>query len=341
MLNTANGFVAEPQNGQTEWLTQLLAKQPRTRTTNACVVVVTPYGNPERFSRSHMGKVLMWGLQRKKIDWVLCNPVRWKLNPRGFDGVLSWPYGFRQRPNFLQSCVEFERRARDIGLPVINSLAGCDFQHTWFLRLWKSGGIQCPAHQSIRSWKDIQLGYPVILRTDNVHLGLNMYLAADQDEAKWILARDITPPLDLAIEFIDTKGEGGYYRKWRSHVIGDFVIPRQLQLSRTWKVNLSGAQSCPEATEEDRAFMSEGEPHAKLVVLAAKVLNADIIALDYSKKPDGSYVFWDANRNFDLSLGGQMWSQFRSTTGRSDEECRESVRVIADAIGKLILDRLR
>jgi len=76
-----------------------------------------------------------------------------------------------------------------------------------------------------------------------------------------------------------------------------------------------------------------------LVALAAKALRSDIIALDYSKKTDGSYIFWEGNRNFDLSVGGQMWSQFRRSTGRSREECVESVRVIGDAIGELILER--
>jgi len=339
MLNSRGRDSLHARNGRGRWLWRLIAKHRRARATTARVMIVNPYGDLQQFSRSHMGKVLIWGLNRNGIDWALRNPAWWKFNPDGFDAVLCWPYGFRERPNFLRNCVEFERRARDSGLPVINSLAGCDLRHTWCLRLWKAGGIECPSYQRIRGWKDIQLDYPLILRTDSLHLGLNMYLARDPEESRWIFRRDTTPPLDLAIEFIDTKGHGEYYRKWRSHVIGNTVIPRQVQLSKTWKVDLETAQCCVDSVEENRKFISEGEPQARLVALAARILKADIIALDYAKKPDGSYIFWEGNRNFDLSVGGRMWSQFRSTTGWSNEECVESVRVIGDAIAGLIIER--
>jgi hypothetical protein len=166
-----------------------------------------------------------------------------------------------------------------------------------------------------------------------------MQLAIDAKEAKGILRRKISPPLDMAIEFVDTIGGDSYYRKWRSHVIGNTVIPRQVQLSRTWKVNLDAAECCPESLAENQTFIVEGEPEAELVAFAAKALKADVIALDYSKKPNGSYIFWEGNRNFDLSIGGEMWRQYQSTTGLTDDECVEGIRAIGDAIADLIIDR--
>jgi hypothetical protein len=331
----------DPAYVTTQWLSRLIAQQPRAREINARVLIVNPYGDPHLFSRSRMGKVLIWGLKRKGIDWVLRNPVHRRFNPDRFDAVLCWPYGFRENPGFLRNCAEFERRVLDTGIPVLNSLAGCDFRHSSCLRLWKAHGIQCPSYQFVRGWADIRLDYPLILRTDKLHLGLNMYLARDLTEAKWIFRQPVAPPLDVAIEFVDTKGNGQYYKKWRSHVIGDAVIPRQAQLCRTWKVNLDAAECCAEALEADRNFISEGEPQAELVACAAKALNADIIALDYAKKADGSYLFWEGNRNFDLSVAGHMWSQFCSTTGRSNEECIEGVKAIADAIASLIIQRIQ
>jgi len=336
-----NGDSWHARHGDGQWLWRLIANQPRAGVANARVIIVNPYGDLQQFTRSHVSKVLIWGLQRNGIEWKLRNPAWWRFDADRFDAVLCWPYGFRQRPGFLRNCSEFERRARDSGLPVINSLAGCDFRHTWCLRLWKAGGIECASYQQVQRWKEIELDYPLILRTDRLHLGLNMHLARNPEEARWIFRRDTAPPLDLAIEFIDTKGQDGYYRKWRSHVIGNNVIPRQVQLSKTWKVDLEAAHCCAEAVEEDQRFIAGGEPQAGLVVLAARMLNADIIALDYARKPDGSYIFWEGNRNFELSVGGQMWSQFRSTTGRSNEECIESLRVIGDAIAGLIIERVQ
>jgi hypothetical protein len=319
-------------------LVRRIARYPRAMVTRVRVAIITAYDDQERFQRSHMGSVLTWGLKRKGVDWVLHNPVN-ELDARQFDAVLCWPYGFREAPGFLRNCLELERRTADNGPPVINGLAGCDFRHTWCLRLWKSAGIPCARYERLGKPEYLQLKYPQILRSDALHRGLNMFFASDSEEAKRILQLGVSPPLDLGLEFVDTRGADGYYRKWRSHVIGNRVIPRQAQLTTSWKVNLDAALASEQALEEDRQFISEGEPHAGLVALAAKALRSDIIALDYSKKPDGSYIFWEGNRNFDLSVGGRMWSQFRRTTGRSREECVQSVRVIGDAMAELIIER--
>ena len=325
--------------GPTPWLLRYIANYPMARVTNACALIVTPYDDRRQFELSHMGSVLTWGLKRQGVRWILHNPARGWFNPDGVDAVLSWPYGFKKWPGFLKNCVEFEWRAREMGLPVINGLAGCDFRHSWCSRLWTQAGIPCAGYQPFREWEDIQLRYPLILRSDAVHRGLNMFFVRGPREARRVLSFDIAPPLDVASEFIDTRSPDGYFRKWRSHVIGNQVIPRQVQLSKSWKVNLDAAQLCAEALDEDRRFISEGEPHAGLVALAARALRSDIIALDYSKRSDGSYIFWEGNRNFDLSVGGQMWQQFRRTTGRTNEECVESVRVISDAMAQLIIAR--
>jgi hypothetical protein len=324
--------------GQTNWIWQRIVNHPRPRLANAYVMIVNPFDDAQRFTRSHMGKVLLWGLKRRRIDWMLRNPTCQRLIPERFDAVLCWPYGFRESPGFLEGCVELEERARDSGIPVINSLAGCDMGHSWCLRLWREAGIECPDYQLISRWKDIHLNYPLILRTDSLHLGLNMQLAVDAKEAKSIMRRKISPSLDMAIEFVDTMCRDSCYRKWRSHVIGDRVIPRQVQLSRSWKVNLDAAECCPESAAENQTFIAGGEPEEELVAFAARALNAEIIALDYSKKPDGSYIFWEGNRNFDLSIDGEMWRQYQCTTGLSQEDCVQGVRAIGDAIADLIIN---
>jgi hypothetical protein len=319
-------------------LLKFIANYPRGAASAAHAVIVTPYGE-DRFQRSHMGSVLTWGLKRKGVDWVLHDPANKQFNLDGFDVVLSWGYGFREAPRFLQNCLRFERRARDNGIPVINSLDGCDFRHTWCLRLWTAAGIQCARYQYLAPDRALHLRYPVILRTDALHRGRNMFLVREVEEARRIIQLGSKPPLDLALEFIDTKGPDGFYRKWRSYVIGDRVIPRQLQLTSGWKVNLDAAEASEQALEEDRQFISGGESRADLVALAARILKSDLIALDYSMMPDGSYIFWEGNRNFDVSVGGYMWSQFRRSTGRSNEECVESLRVLGDAVAELVLER--
>ena len=77
-----------------------------------------------------------------------------------------------------------------------------------------------------------------------------MFLVNDAEEMQRVAQLEITPPLDLALEFVDTRSSDGCFRKWRSHVIGNKVIPRQVQLAKTWKVNLDEAEPSEQAVEE-------------------------------------------------------------------------------------------
>ncbi len=170
-----------------------------------------------------------------------------------------------------------------------------------------------------------------------------MYLCFNPSEARAVIEQSRRetefPPIDLAIKFVETVSSDGYYRKWRSHVIGDRIIPRQMTLSRNWKVNLDASSWSQLAIEEDKRFIAEGEPQAELVIRAAHVLGSEIIALDYSKLQDGSYIFWEGNRNYDLSVGGKMWKQFQRSTGRADRQCMEGLMRVGEAIADLAIER--
>jgi hypothetical protein len=142
--------------------------------------------------------------------------------------------------------------------------------------------------------------------------------------------------LNLAIEFVETRFPDGFYRKRRSIVVGGRLIPRQHMISRGWKVKLSSAEAGPLSIAEDRAFLKDGEAQGALVARAARSLGCDILALDYSPAPDGSYIFWEANRSFRMAGTGRGMKaeKFRQATGRSVEECLAQ----RDAVGAAIAD---
>lgn len=313
----------------------------RARSPSARVLVLTPYPNPAYFEMISSCRMLTWGLKGNGIDYTLHHPGIPRTDLSSFDAVLSWAYGFKQRPAALASCLEFESMARQAGVPVVNSLASFSITHSSCLRAWHLAGIPCAPYQHVASTSDIALPFPVILRTDGVHRGQHMHLARDPDEAEAVFEHaDNNPSIpkpNLAIQFIDTSGPDGYYRKWRSHVIGSRIVPRQLQLSTNWIVNLDGAQPMQQAVEEDRQFYRDGETSPDIVVRAAAALGSEIVALDYSKHGD-SYIFWEGNRNFDLSVGGRMWRQFCGATGRSDGEAVQSIFRLANAIAGHVRD---
>jgi hypothetical protein len=307
----------------------------------ARLLVLTPYPHPAQFQMISSSRMLTWGFKAHGIDYILHHPGVERSDLEDFDAVFCWAYGFKQRPAALASCLEFEAAARAEGIPVINSLASFSIAHSSCLRAWHAAGIPCAPYEHVSCAADITLPYPVILRTDGVHRGQHMHLARNRAEADEIFARAARNPLlprpNLAIQFIDTRDADGYFRKWRSHVIGARVVPRQAQLSTSWIVNLDGARPLPKAVEEDRKFYRSGDPNPDMLVRAAAALGSEIVALDYSKRGD-DYIFWEGNRNFDLSVGGPMWRQFRTATGRSDAETVESVFRLADNIAEHVLE---
>jgi hypothetical protein len=305
------------------------------------VLVLSPRQTRVDFERTGASLVLAWGLDARGINWETYNPADPIPNLREYDAVLAWPYGLKYK-GFLANCKAFERVCIEYGVPVVNSLQHFNIRHSYGLYCWKQEGIPCADYQHISCFKDIKLDYPLILRTDGVHRGRNVYLVSNPKEARNVLENGYSdpsyPPVDLAIQYIDTQSPDGYYRKWRSHVVGDKVIPRQLTLSREWVVHLDSAVFDQQAAEEDRRFVEEGEPRADLVIRAARALDADIVALDYSRLRDGSYIFWEGNRNYDLSVGGGMWEQFSRSTNRTDEQLMNSLLVIGEAIADLLLN---
>ena len=307
------------------------------------LLVLTPYAYPSLFSRISSNQMLTWGLRANRIHYTLHNPVLPRNDLQTFDAVLCWAYGFKRFPLALQACHAFEDRARELGIPVVNSLKAFSIAHSSCLRAWTAAGIRCAKYQHIVSADDIQLQYPLILRTDGVHRGRHMHLVRDREEAEAVfhqaaLHPEIPKP-NLALEFVDTRGVDGYFRKRRSHVVGNTVVPRQAQISTNWIVNLDGAVPLDVAIAEDQNFVKNGEPEPEFLLRAARTMGSEIVALDYTKHGD-EYIFWEGNRNFDLSVGGKMWKQFCRSTGRSDQEAAQSIMRLANAIGHHVLDTI-
>ena len=306
------------------------------------VLILSSYGSKRSFMKRGPNQMLAWGLDNKGIKWSLHQPWKPLSQVEHFDAVLSWPYALK-RNRFIHHCLTFERQCSKLGIPVVNSLQSFRIRHSHYLKRWSNWGIPCARFQRFQHIDEIYLDYPLILRTDGLHRGRNMFLVYRNDEAVKIWEESLKqaefPPLDLAIEFIDTKGSDGLYRKWRSHVIGTQVIPRQLALSYSWKVNLFAASFSTQAHIEDYHFIREGEGQAGLLIQAAQAVNADIVALDYSKLANDTYIFWEGNRNFQLSVDREMLAQFSGTTGRNTEEVMQSNLKIGNAIAELIWER--
>lgn len=312
---------------------------------------------------------LVWGLERRGVEWREVLPGNDTPPLDNVDVVLSWwgrqkrkrrgPLSrihhhpvYRFRTSATVSRYVFDMRVeaacRERGIPVVNALSRrSGMCHSHGMDTWRAHGIGAAECQRYGHLDEITLEYPLVLRTDGgTHSSADSAFAADRRAAEAIVAERVAArrkPMNLAIRFVDNVFPDGYYRKRRSFVIGDRVIPRQLMLSASWKVKLENVITGEPAIGEDRRFMTEGEEEEDLVRRAAKLLGPEIVALDYTRRADGSYVFWEGNPRWGMAgLDDHPLSvRFRAATGRAKEECREEHARLGEAIADLMIARAR
>jgi hypothetical protein len=316
---------------------------------------------------------LVWGLEERGIEWTAARPSTHRPRPERYDAVLSWwgkssRKGYRFIPshvhhlypyNPIPSRGRFEddvaRSCREHGVPLINPLpARLELRHSHCLRTWTQHGIPCARFRKFSSFEELaesDLPYPLILRVDGgSHSLRDAVLVASPDEARAALAQRLAQkedepglhPFTLAIEFRENRWSDGYYRKRRSFLVGDRMLPRQHMLSPTWQVKLQTVVTGEPARSENRRFRERGDEDAELVLRAARLLGPDILALDYSRLEDGSYLFWEGNAIFGMAgLGEEGKSRiYREATGLDKTDCEAEHRALGLAIADLIERRV-
>jgi hypothetical protein len=180
-----------------------------------------------------------------------------------------------------------------------------------------------------------ELGGTCILRSDVEHAQHDVRIvrsAADVERA----ARDCVFPVAV-IQLFDIRSEyraakanpsslfSRYHHKARAFVFGDAVMPSHLFFASGTVVGLSNCLLKREARprrrlghrlgynrrlledmiREDKAYFDSDLLHARTLVQAVQVLGLDFAAVDYSIRPDGSVMLWEANPYFHLPRGEQ------------------------------------
>mmetsp|Transcript_20934 Transcript_20934/g.28185 ORF Transcript_20934/g.28185 Transcript_20934/m.28185 type:complete len:334 (+) Transcript_20934:132-1133(+) len=254
-------------------------------------------------------RTLLWGLDQANIEWTIHHPWRPLPDLSQFDAVFSSLYSPLYH-NFVFYCRKAEAACREAGLPIIQSVENTHPTHTFYLEKWKEHGVPCANYQHFSKFESIKLNYPMILRKDGKHMGQDMYYVSTPEEAKAAIAKQTAlvekhnpaergpELLDLAIEFVDTKNDMDFYEKWRCYVVNDTIIPAHYLRSRTKFVNYKDAVLDAGTCMTDNEYSIEHtmEIDSETILKAAKATGFGIITLDYSIKPDGSYVFWEGNR---------------------------------------------
>lgn len=265
------------------------------------LLILTPHETLAQFQEDVNSRTMLWGLDAQGIDWELHQPWKERRDLDGFSAVLAWTYGHKERSGFIADCLAFEERCRAAGVLVVNSVRDWSTRHSFFLERWRDRGVRCARFQKFSSIEEIELPFPLILRRDGHHMGREMFLVPSAGEARRLMeAREAegAGPLDLAVEFVDTRDAEGYYSKWRAYVVGERVLPGHMLRSRLPLVNFRDAFLDARSCRLDREYMAATPDDPEAIRAAARATGYEIVAVDYGRLPNGEHVFWEANRNF-------------------------------------------
>lgn len=209
------------------------------------------------------------------------------------------------------------------------------------------------------------LGGACIIRSDSEHAQRDVRIVRNADDARRA-ARECVFPVaviqmfDIRSEYRDAGADPSslftrYHHKARAFVFGDAVMPSHLFFATGLIVGLTNClfkrESRPrrrmahkvgynlnllkDMIREDRAYFDSDPIHARTLVLAVRALGLDFAAVDYSIRPDGSVILWEANPYFYLPHGDK--SVFSAERGavervnRSLDWMAANLRAVADA----------
>ena len=199
-----------------------------------------------------------------------------------------------------QACAMADRfTARDI--PVINppaTLAHGAKSHT--LETARTLGIHAARTIRVASVGDLahaadELGYPFIVRPDwgHGHKGIRI---DSQEGVRTLGARSFARfSRPLAIQFIETAGADGLFRKYRYLAAGDRGVSVHLIISAHWEVRGDNKVVNDATMAEEHAFITAPNPHAGTFDRLRRALGLDLVAFDYGHDPEGNLVLWEAN----------------------------------------------
>jgi hypothetical protein len=180
-------------------------------------------------------------------------------------------------------------------------------------------------------------------RLDDVRLPAFVRLASDHDGARTPLLQTRKALADAAlrgmlqagdhddvliVEFCDTRGADGRYRKYSAFRVGERVLAAHVFFSRKWMLKHPDEYGPAEADEE-RAF-TESNPHEAQIRRVFELSGIEYGRIDYGLR-DGRIQVWEINTNPVLNRPPEKYKPAvlpaRELLARQLEDALESVEV--------------
>jgi hypothetical protein len=259
----------------------------------------------------------------------------------GLDLVMFWlgdPLREKYPACFMEA-MDITRAARAAGIRILNSPeALSNTTKTRQSAIWHKARVPSARARVVNKPSNLaeickSLGGTCIIRSDEEHAQRDVTIVrkeADVRRAAW----KCTFPVAV-IQLFDIRGEyraakakpsslfSRYHHKARAFVFGDAVMPSHLFFSPDLVVGLSNSLLMREARprrrmahqlgynrkllddmiREDQAYFDSDPLYARTLVQGVRALGLDFAAVDYSIRPDGSVILWEANPYFYLPRG--------------------------------------
>ena len=133
---------------------------------------------------------------------------------------------------------------------------------------------------------------PILIREDWQHQAPAVEIPAGAPIDPAVLVPFRRP---IAVEFVDTRGPDGLFRKYRCLVAGDHAISVHLIAARDWEVRGDNKVASPDLLAEEARFIAGPDRDQALFRQARAIMGFDLVAFDYSRFPDGRLVVWETN----------------------------------------------
>ena len=148
------------------------------------------------------------------------------------------------------------------------------------------------------------LRYPVFLRSDWEHTGALSSLLHSPSEVECVgqaVWQGHRWEELLAVEFHDTADADGHYRKYSAYIVGDRILPKNLEYGRSWMLKHAQCEFSERMLLEEREYIV-GNPHVAQLREIFAIAGVEYGRIDYAIK-DGRVQTWEINLHPTIGRG--------------------------------------
>jgi len=183
---------------------------------------------------------------------------------------------------------------------------------------------------------------PFLIRVPGHFAGRQFWRIDDAAELDRILERTTCTDF-LAIEYIDTRDEGGIFCKYRSMWVDGHLYPLHLARSPSWKMHYFNADMSHNRTyrEQEQRFLDDheailGTHHLATLTSIFRILDLDYAGIDYAFDQENRLVLFEANAGMWVAPPGPeaIWDYRRKSTNAILQAVTTMLRSRASTIAK-------